>query len=216
MAVDGQIVSPGDQAEGTERITVDGKRVSLRERTAARHIIYHKPSGEVTTRADPENRPTVFDRLPRLRGARWVAVGRLDVTTTGLLLFTTDGALANALMHPRRALEREYLVRVLGEVPAKARRQLLTGVQLDDGMAKFSRLREGKGAGANRWYTVGLREGRNREVRRLFEAVDCKVSRLMRVRYGPVELPRDLRPGQHRPVDDEIAAKLYVQAGLKK
>jgi 23S rRNA pseudouridine2605 synthase len=161
-------------------------------------IAYHKPEGELVTRRDPEGRATVFERLPPLAHGRWIAVGRLDLNSSGLLLFTDSGELANRLMHPRHGIERLYLARVLGELSEAAKRQLLDGVQLDDGeRARFESLEAtGKQAGANRWYRVALREGRNREVRRLFEAVGCRVSRLRRIRFGPVELPRELAPGR--------------------
>lgn len=163
-----------------------------------RVIAYHKPEGELVTRRDPEGRPTVFARLPPLAAGRWIAVGRLDLNSSGLLLFTNSGELAHRLMHPRHGIERVYLARVLGELTAAAQRRLLEGVALESGeTARFERLEAtGKLAGANRWYRVVLREGRNREVRRLFEAVGCRVGRLRRIRFGAVELPRELLPGR--------------------
>jgi 23S rRNA pseudouridine2605 synthase len=161
-------------------------------------IAYHKPEGEMVTRHDPEGRATVFARLPALAHGRWIAVGRLDLNSSGLLLFTDSGELAHRLMHPRHGIERVYMTRVLGELTAAMQRQLLEGVMLDGAeRARFESLEaSGKASGANRWYRVVLREGRNREVRRLFEAVGCRVSQLRRIRFGSVELPRDLAPGR--------------------
>jgi 23S rRNA pseudouridine2605 synthase len=187
----GQTVSPGD------RVKVNGKLVSLRfSNRLPRVILYHKPEGEIVSRNDPNHRPTVFTSMPRLSTGRWVAVGRLDFNTSGLLLLTTSGELANRLMHPRYQLVREYAVRILGEVTDESRQRLLEGVELDDGPAQFASFQEAGGEGANRWYRVSLFEGRNREVRRMFEAVGVFVSRLMRVRYGPLALPPSLKRGQ--------------------
>lgn len=165
----------------------------------ARVLLYHKPVGELVTRSDPGGRPTVFQRLPPPRQGQWIAVGRLDLNSSGLLLVTDSGELANRLMHPRYAIEREYLVRVLGALSEATRRRLLRGIALDDGAAAFTRLeplRPSAGDAANQWFRVVLREGRKREVRRMFEAVGLRVSRLMRVRFANVRLPRSLRPGQ--------------------
>ncbi|ADM98437.1 23S rRNA pseudouridine(2605) synthase RluB [Dickeya dadantii] len=199
ISVDGKIATLGDRVEVTRatKIRIDGHVVSVREteESVCRVLMYYKPEGELCTRSDPEGRPTVFDRLPRIQGYRWVAVGRLDVNTSGLLLFTTDGELANRLMHPSREVEREYAVRVFGEVGDDKIRQLSKGVQLEDGPAAFRSIRYQGGEGLNQWYNVTLTEGRNREVRRLWEAVDVQVSRLIRVRYGDIQLPKGLPRG---------------------
>ena len=198
ITVGGRVAKLGERATAGDEIDVDGKRVELKA-GAGRVLLYHKPAGELVTRSDPQGRPTVFSRLPP---GRWVAVGRLDLNSSGLLLFTDDGKLANRLMHPRYEVEREYLARVQGAVDAE---KLRRGVQLEDGAAAFERIElERAGEGANRWYRVALREGRNREVRRIFEAVGARVSRLQRVRYGPVELPRDLAPGQWRELRNPV------------
>lgn len=215
VRIDGRVAALGDRAGPGDRITVRGRLVVLRRPRPARVLAYHKPAGELTARADPQGRPTVFARLPPLRGERWVSVGRLDVNTEGLLLFTTDGTLAHALMHPSRGLEREYAVRVFGgTLDQAALERLTTGVALPDGPAHFESVEEGGGTGANRWYRVVLTEGRNREVRRLFEAVGAQVSRLIRVRYGPVELGRGLRRGRYRELQPDEITALYEAAGL--
>ncbi|WP_226570520.1 23S rRNA pseudouridine(2605) synthase RluB [Mangrovibacter yixingensis] len=199
VSVDGKIATLGDRVEVSVvlKVRIDGHLVSLREsaQQICRVLAYYKPEGELCTRSDPEGRPTVFDRLPKLRGARWIAVGRLDVNTCGLLLFTTDGELANRLMHPSREVEREYAVRVFGQVDDTKLRDLQRGVQLEDGPAAFKTLRFTGGEGMNQWYNVTLTEGRNREVRRLWEAVGVQVSRLIRVRYGDIPLPKQLPRG---------------------
>lgn len=160
-------------------------------------IAYHKPVGEVVTRSDPEGRRTVFERLPLLAGRRWVAIGRLDLNSAGLLLFTDSGELANRLMHPRHAIEREYAVRISGELSRETQARLLAGIELEDGSARFERIEAGeKAVGINRWYRVILREGRNREVRRMFDAVGLQVSRLLRIRMGSFSLPREVKPGR--------------------
>ena len=205
----GQTVSPGD------RIKVNGKLVQLRfSDRLPRVILYHKPEGEIVSRNDPDHRPNVFTSLPRMSAGRWVAVGRLDFNTSGLLLLTTSGDLANRLMHPRYQLVREYAVRILGELPDEARLRLLEGIELEDGPAKFSSFQEAGGEGANRWYRVSLFEGRNREVRRMFEAVGVVVSRLMRVRYGPFLLPPGLKRGQVQELPEAEVKKLLADFGM--
>jgi 23S rRNA pseudouridine2605 synthase len=199
----GQKVGPGD------RVKVNGKLIPLRfTQRSPRVLIYHKPEGEIVSRDDPEGRPTVFERLPLLRKGRWLAVGRLDFNTSGLLLFTNDGDLANKLMHPRYELEREYAVRILGELTEEQAKSLTEGIQLEDGLAKFNLLRDEGGEGANHWYRVTISEGRNREVRRMFEAVGLTVSRLMRVRYGSVELPARLKRGMWMEMPEAEACAL--------
>lgn len=205
----GQPVAPGD------RVKVNGKLVNLNFTTRTpRVIIYHKPEGEIVSRDDPEKRPSVFQALPKLRGGRWIAVGRLDFNTSGLLLFTNSGDLANKLMHPSANLVREYAVRTLGELTEEQRAKLLAGVELEDGVAAFSSLEDGGGEGVNHWYRVTLFEGRNREVRRMFETLGLTVSRLMRVRYGPFSLPRGLRRGRCQDVAGTEVEALMASVGL--
>ncbi|RTY55078.1 23S rRNA pseudouridine(2605) synthase RluB [Pantoea sp. YU22] len=214
VSIDGKLATLGDRIENDKslKIRIDGHLVSIAESATevCRVLAYYKPEGELCTRSDPEGRPTVFDRLPRLRGSRWIAVGRLDVNTCGLLLFTTDGELANRLMHPSREVEREYAVRVFGQVDDDKIRQLSKGVQLEDGPAAFKTLRFAGGEGVNQWYNVTLTEGRNREVRRLWEAVGVQVSRLMRVRYGDIHLPKGLPRGGWMEMD--LAAVNYLRS----
>jgi 23S rRNA pseudouridine2605 synthase len=194
IQVNDQPAGPGQKIGPGDRVKLNGKLVHLKFNVRTpRVLIYHKPEGEIVSRNDPEGRPTVFERLPILRRGRWLVIGRLDFNTSGLLLFTDDGGLANRLMHPRYGLDREYAVRLLGELTDEQIQSLTTGIMLEDGSAKFGSLRAEGGEGANRWYRVTLSEGRNREVRRMFEAVGLTVSRLIRVRYGPVELPPRLK-----------------------
>ena len=199
ISIDGVKAKLGDRidAKSTAKIRLDGRILNIREaqKDVCRVLAYYKPEGELCTRSDPQGRPTVFQRLPRLNNARWIAVGRLDVNTSGLLLFTTDGELANRLMHPSREVEREYAVRVFGEIDDAKVRQLTRGVQLEDGPASFRSVSYRGGEGINQWYNVSLTEGRNREVRRMWEAVGVQVSRLIRVRYGDIDLPKGLPRG---------------------
>ncbi len=215
VVVNGKTATLGDRAQPDDRIEVDKKNVDLKAQTH-RVLIYNKPEGEVATRKDPEGRPTVFDRLPRIDNQRWINVGRLDINTSGLMLFTTDGELANKLMHPSSNIDREYLVRVFGEVTDEIVQRLLNGVELEDGPARFSDVVENEeDSGQNRWFTVCLTEGRNREVRRLWESQDVKVNRLKRVRFGPVFLPSFLRTGQWVDMDVAETKSLYRQCGLR-
>jgi len=197
ITVNGVLAHLGQSVVPTDKIKIGGRLVNVRFTTTRtpRVVMYHKPEGEIVSRDDPDGRPSVFAALPRIRGGRWIAVGRLDFNTSGLLLFTTSGELANKLMHPSSELVREYAVRVLGDLTLEAQKQLLEGVELEDGPANFSSLTDGGGEGANHWYRVTIFEGRNREVRRMFEAVGCTVSRLIRVRYGPFSLPPQLKRG---------------------
>lgn len=217
VAVNGVVAVLGTRAVAGDSITLDGRRLSLAPRPAARQVLmYHKALGEVTTRSDPQGRPTVFDRLPDPGAGRWIVVGRLDVNTAGLLLFTTDGELAHRLMHPSTGIEREYLVRVRGEPDAATLARLTRGVRLEDGPARFDRIERHAEGGSHGWFRVVLREGRNREVRRLWDAVGFEVSRLMRVRYGPVSLPRDLRAGTARRLAPEVVDALVAAAAGRR
>ncbi|HPF58097.1 MAG TPA: pseudouridine synthase [Candidatus Competibacteraceae bacterium] len=215
ITVNGVPAQLGFQVNGAERIAIDGRLVQVRAFGQRRRVLaYYKPVGEVTSRRDDAERPTVFEKLPRLSDGRWVAVGRLDLNTQGLLLLTNDGELANRLMHPSSQIEREYAVRILGEVTPAMLQQLRQGVALEDGTAHFDEIIEAGGEGANHWYHVILREGRNREVRRLWESQGVAVSRLIRVRYGPVALRRGLHPGRWDELDEAQMNELLQAAGL--
>lgn len=217
VMVDGRLARLGDKATPDARITVRGRPVSGRrlEAPPVRVIGLNKPAGVISTRYDPEGRETIVKLLPRLPKGRWAAVGRLDINTTGLLLFSTDGELVHRLMHPSSQVEREYAVRVYGELGEAAMAELLAGVMLEDGPAKVERLTVAGGEGANHWYHAVLREGRYREVRRLFAAVGVQVSRLMRIRYGPIALPARVRRGQYFELGPAEVASLYQAAGMK-
>ena len=216
VQINGETAQLGQSASPGDRVKVNGRLVGLKfSNRLPRVLIYHKPEGEIVSRDDPDHRPSVFTSLPRLSGARWVAVGRLDFNTSGLLLFTTSGELANRLMHPRYNLVREYAVRVLGEVSLEAQQSLLQGVELDDGPAQFATFQDAGGDGANHWFRVSLFEGRNREVRRMFEAVGVTVSRLMRVRYGPFVLPSNLKRGQVVELDETEVKNLLAEFGME-
>lgn len=210
VSVNGTVASLGARAGPGDEIAVDGKPVKAAAAQKPRVLLYHKPVGELVTRSDPEGRPTVFSRLPP---GRWIAVGRLDFNTSGLLLVTDSGELANRLMHPRYELEREYAVRVLGEPSAEQLRDLEVGVELDDGVARLASIEHAGGAANNRWYHILLREGRHRELRAALGAVGVAVSRVIRVRFGPIKLGK-LRRGGSRPLSVEEVAGLYALAGL--
>ena len=216
VEVNGAVATIGASVRAGDRVVLDGKQfvVATDSRDDAEVLVYHKPEGVVTTREDPEGRPTVFEQLPRLKGARWVAVGRLDINTTGLLLLTTDGELANALMHPRSGLEREYLCRVHGEVPDEMIEKLKAGVELEDGPARFDEIAIISRGGSHSWFRVVIREGRNREVRRLWDSQGFLVSRLKRIRYGNIELPRTLRRSDCEALSEDSVKELRKVAGL--
>jgi 23S rRNA pseudouridine2605 synthase len=203
VTVNGKTAKLGDRVSPQDSVQVDGKTIdlSVNKQQAARVLLYYKPEGQICTQQDPEGRETVFSALPHLASGRWIMVGRLDINTSGLLLFTTDGELANRLMHPAYEIEREYAVRVLGVVDPVALQRLKQGVQLEDGMAKFLQIKDAGGEGANHWYQVTLAEGRNREVRRLWESQGLSVSRLLRIRFANIELPKKLRSGQIQELD---------------
>ena len=203
IKVNGKVAKLGDRISTSDKVLVDGKPFYTKKSTPRnRVIVYHKPEGVICSRSDPEGRKTVFDTLPKLRNGRWIAVGRLDINTSGLILFTTDGDLAHRLMHPSYEIEREYAVRVLGEVTNQMLKNLKSGVMIEGQKASFDEIIDVGGTGANHWYHVILKEGRNREVRRLWESQDVKVSRLMRVRYGPIKLKKYLRPGKWEEMED--------------
>lgn len=210
ITINGVKAQLGDHISLADVVKLDGRRVRLKspEEVARRVRMYHKPAGEVCTRQDPENRPTIFDNLPKLKNERWISVGRLDVNTSGLLLLTNDGEWANRLMHPKSGLDREYAVRILGKVPDEILERLKNGVVLEDGFAKFESIMDAGGEGANHWYHVVLREGRYREVRRLWESQGFQVSRLIRVRFGPIVLPRNLRAARSRELEEADLLKL--------
>jgi len=215
ITVNDQPAELGRSVTDRDRIKVDGRPVTLATTgQVPRTMAYHKPAGELTTRKDEAGRPTVFDKLPRIRNGRWISIGRLDFNTSGLLLVTTDGELAHRLMHPSWEIEREYAVRILGKVDEQVLQRLQEGVMLEDGMAAFSSIREAGGQGANHWYHVIVREGRNREVRRLWESQGVQVSRLIRVRYGPVSLPGELRAGRFRDLPHKDIKALYAAVRL--
>lgn len=215
IVVDGRPAKLGDQLSGSEKVLLDGKPVRAPSGSRDRnfHRIYYKPVGQITSRRDPEGRPTVFSSLKPPRHGRWVSVGRLDINTSGLLLLTSDGELAHRLMHPSFEIEREYAVRLLGELSPAQLRQLKDGVELDDGMAKFDRVHREGGSGSNIWYRITMHEGRNREIRRVFESLGLAVSRLIRVRYGPIELG-NLRRGDSRSLTTDETAALYKAVDL--
>ncbi|MGS1032738.1 23S rRNA pseudouridine(2605) synthase RluB [Burkholderia glumae] len=216
VSVNGEPAHIGQRILPTDQVRINGKPVKRKlANKPPRVLLYHKPTGEIVSHADPEGRASVFDRLPPMKTAKWLAVGRLDFNTEGLLMLTTSGDLANRFMHPRYSVEREYAVRVVGELSEASRQKLLHGVELDDGPANFLRIRDGGGEGTNHWYHVALAEGRNREVRRMFEAVGLMVSRLIRTRHGSISLPRGLKRGRWEELDEAQVRKLMATVGLK-
>ena len=216
VSVNGLPAHIGQRILATDQVRVNGKLIQRKlPNKPPRVLLYHKPAGEIVSQSDPDGRPTVFDALPRMKTGKWVAVGRLDFNTEGLLIFTTSGDIANRFMHPRYGVEREYAVRTLGELAETDRQKLLHGIQLQDGEANFLRCADGGGEGVNHWYHVALAEGRNREVRRMFEAVNLTVSRLIRTRYGSFVLPRGLKRGRWQEVSPEDVRTLMGTLGMK-
>lgn len=216
VTVNGKVATVGDRVAPDDRLVVDGRPVSQQQQRH-RVLIYNKPTGEIVSRDDPQGRPSVFDRLPRIRGGRWIAVGRLDFNTSGLLLFTTDGELANRLMHPSFQIEREYVVRVMGEVTDAKLQNMRDGVMLEDDVARFSDIQKGQQEdGANNWYYVVLMQGRNREVRRLWESQGLVVSRLKRVRYGNILIPSAVRAGRYADLEPKQIKELYNLVKLRR
>ncbi len=217
VSVNGEPAHIGQRILPTDQVRINGKLIQRKvSKRPPRVLIYHKPAGEIVSHDDPEGRPSVFERLPTMKAGKWLAVGRLDFNTEGLLLFTTSGDLANRLMHPRYGIEREYAVRTLGELEEGMRQRLLSGVELEDGVAQFSRVADGGGEGVNRWYRVTIGEGRNREVRRMFEAIGLTVSRLIRTRYGTMTLPSGLKRGRWEELDEHAVRGLMSVSGLEK
>lgn len=217
VSVNGEPAHIGQRILPLDQVRINGKLLQRKVTSKPpRVLIYHKPAGEIVSTSDPEGRPSVFDRLPPIKAGKWLAVGRLDFNTEGLLLFTTSGDIANRLMHPRYGIDREYAVRTLGELEEGMRQKLLAGVELSDGLAQFSRIADGGGEGVNRWYRVVIGEGRNREVRRMFEAVGLTVSRLIRTRYGSFTLPPTVKRGRWEELDEHAVRALLTQCGLEK
>lgn len=216
VKVNGELATLGDRVNSEDRVDVDGRRIKLEkpEERRIRVLLYNKPEGEICTRSDPEGRPTVYDRLPPISGDRWISVGRLDFNTSGLLLFTNEGELANKLMHPSSVIDREYLARIQGDVDNDMKQRLKDGVELEDGIAKFTDVVDGAGEGRNQWFYCVVMEGRNREVRRLWESQGVTVSRLKRVRYGNIFIPSHVRVGQWVELTDTEIKELCVTAGV--
>ena len=218
VSVNGSIAELGDRATEKDKIRVDGKilHVTAKADFQRRMLAYHKPEGEICSRKDPEGRTTVFENLPRVKNMRWINVGRLDINTSGLIFFTNDGELANRLMHPSHQVLRKYAVRVRGQVTEEILKRLTRGVELEDGYAKFEHISDAGGEGSNHWYHVTLREGKNREVRRIWESQEIQVSRLHRIQYGNFELPRSLKRGRWQELDAKQLATFEEMVGMKK
>ena len=217
VSVNGEPAHIGQRILPTDAVRINGKLIQRKvSNKPPRVLVYHKPAGEIVSHDDPEGRPSVFDRLPTMKAGKWLAVGRLDFNTEGLLLFTTSGDLANRLMHPRYNIDREYAVRTLGELEEGMRQKLLAGVELEDGMASFTKIADGGGEGINKWYRVVIGEGRNREVRRMFEAIGLTVSRLIRTRYGIMSLPTGLKRGRWEEMEENTVRDLLAAFGVEK
>ncbi|MDD5388709.1 MAG: pseudouridine synthase [Gallionellaceae bacterium] len=217
VSINGMPAKVGDRVKPNDLVKVNGRLVRLAwKRQVPRVLIYHKPEGEIVSRDDPEGRPSVFDRLPSIRGGRWITVGRLDFNTEGLLVFTTNGDLANRLSHPRYEVEREYAVRLLGALTGDQMKQLLDGVELDDGVAQLDSIVPAGGEGVNQWYRLVIREGRNREVRRIMEHMGLTVSRLIRVRFGPLAMPSRLKRGMQEELPEGEVQEIMKWCGLLK
>src|SRR5450830_916614 len=217
VSVNGEPAHIGQRILPTDTVRINGKQIQRKvSKKPPRVLVYHKPAGEIVSHDDPEGRPSVFDRLPNMKAAKWLAVGRLDFNTEGLLLFTTSGDLANRLMHPRYNIDREYAVRTLGVLEEGMRQKLLAGVELEDGVAQFSKIADGGGEGVNKWYRVTIGEGRNREVRRMFEAIGLTVSRLIRTRYGMMMLPQGLKRGRWEELEENSVRGMLAACGLEK
>jgi 23S rRNA pseudouridine2605 synthase len=216
VSVNGKKATIGDRASEHDLIRVDGKPIKLTKRSDFKRLLiaYHKPEGEISTRKDPEGRPTIFDTLPKIRNARWLSIGRLDFNTSGLIFFTNDGELAHKLMHPSLEITRKYAVRVRGQVSEDMLQSLLDGVELEDGMARFETIEPAGGQRSNHWFHVTLKEGKNREVRRLWEAFDIQVSRLHRIQYGPFDLPRSLKQGRWKALTPQELLDFEKLTGL--
>lgn len=221
VSVNGSIATLGDRAQATDRIMVDGRPVKTNKSESPRVLMYSKPEGEVCTTSDPDGRPTVFDALPKINSGRWIAIGRLDINTSGLLLFTNHGELANRLMHPSYEVKREYLARIHGDVDQKMLNNLMDGVVLDDGLAKFQTVKAQHSkspeerTSSNQWFRCVLAEGRTREVRRLWESQDVEVSRLKRISYGPIELPSFIRRSEFIELESKQVSSLFKAVDLK-
>ncbi len=224
IKLNGEVAGLGQQVTAGDVVMYSGRKIIIRDtlETLPRVLLYHKPEGEICSRSDPEGRPTIFDHAPGLKHSRWIAVGRLDINTSGLILLTDNGDLANKLMHPSSELQREYAVRVMGKATAEQLKKLTHGVELEDGKARFEEIVEttnddasAKASSFNRWYHVVLMEGKNREVRRMWEAVDLKVSRLMRVRYGSVIMTKSNRPGRFYELEPKAIRELAMLAGIE-
>jgi len=216
ITVNDKVAKLGEQINGNEKIKLDGKLLFCNSKKKInQHIIYNKPNNEITSRYDPKGRKLVFDSLPSIKNARWVSVGRLDFSTTGLLIFTTDGDLANKLMHPSTEILRKYAVRVHGSPSHSLLRKLTSGILLEDKLARFDVLESVGGSGVNRWFRVGLKEGRNREVRRLWNEIGFDVTRLIRISYGPIQLPRRLKIGKYETLSVDQVNSLYEISKIK-